>query len=123
MHPSLSIATPPSPPPPPPPPLTKEDLPEILGQLEALVDDDWRDLGLELHVPGRKLTQMQQKYPVEGLERVILHWLGHSDEKNCSWAYLVDALRAMGKKSLAHRINKKHLPAGEFRCDVYLGNI
>lgn len=57
---------------------------------------------------------MQQKYPVEGLERVILYWLGHSDEKNCSWAYLVEVLKAMGKKSLAHRISKKHLPAGEF---------
>lgn len=97
-----------------PPPLTKEDLPEILDQLELLVD--WQDLGLELHVPGRKLAQMQQKCPVEGLEKVIIHWLEHSDKRNCSWAYLMEALRNMGKKSMAQRIGKKHLPAGEMTC-------
>jgi hypothetical protein len=105
----LSTGTPPSPP---PPPLNEGDLPKILDELESLVDD-WKELGLELHVPARKLPQIQQKYPVESLEMVILYWLGHSSKENCSWGYLVDALKNMGRKSVAHRITKKHLPAGE----------
>lgn len=87
-------------------------MPEILEQLEQLVDTDWLDLGLELHVPGRKLTHMQQKCPVEGLEKVIVHWLEHSNARNCSWGYLVEALRSMGRKSIAQRISKKHLQTG-----------
>lgn len=89
------------------PPLTREDLPAILDHLEPL--DDWRSLGLELRVPGRKLTHIQQKYPVESLERVVLFWLEEGPKENCSWRYLADALRKIDRRSIANVIIKKYL--------------
>ena len=93
-----------------PPPLTIEDLSSVLAHLGSLAD--WRSLGLELRVPGRKLTQIQQKHPVESLEKVILYWLENAAKENRSWKYLVTALRSIEESAIAHHIIKKYPSAG-----------
>lgn len=90
--------------------MTKEDLPAVLGHLEVL-GDNWeaiQSVGLELRVPGRKLNHIQQKHPVESMERVVLHWLDSADRERCTWAYLVSALRNLHKKSSSGRISRKY---------------
>lgn len=89
--------------------MTKADLAPILDQLESVVD--WRSLGLELRVPARKLSAIQQKFPVDSLEQVILLWLqsNSSSGEKCSWKALSSALKRIGESSIARRINKKYL--------------
>ena len=92
----------------PPPPLTRRDLAMILDEIEPV--EDWRSLGLELRVPARKLSHIQHKFPVESLEQVLLYWI--SSEQNCSWKYLVAALRKIKEVAIANRISKKFISRG-----------
>lgn len=89
--------------------LTREDLSAVLGHLEVL-GDNWeaiQSVGLELRVPGRKLNHIQQRHPVESMERVVLHWLDSANRDKCTWAYLVSSLRNLHKKSPGGRIGRR----------------
>lgn len=61
-------------------------------------------------MPARKLSHIQHKFPVESLEQVLLYWI--ASEENCSWKYLVAALRKMGEAGVANRISKKFVSGG-----------
>ena len=91
-----------------PPPLNQSDLATILDQIDPI--EDWRSLGLELRVPARKLSHIQHKFPVESLEQVLLYWI--TSKENCSWKYLVAALRKIREGGVASRISKKFISRG-----------
>ena len=90
----------------PPDPLTENDFTVILVELESL--KDWKSFGLELRVPARKLDHIQHKFPVESLEQVILHWIA-AEGNNCTWNYLVAALKKIGETGTASRISRKYI--------------
>ena len=78
----------------------------IMDHLESVID--WRSLAVELRVPARKLPHIQQNFPVESLERVVLYWLESGPEGNRTWKYLADALKKIGENSLANRILRQY---------------
>lgn len=60
-------------------------------------------------MPGRKLSHIKQKYPAEGLEKVLLYWVDTSPKPNLSWSHLVKALRKIREEAKASSISKRFL--------------
>ena len=72
---------------------------------------DWRKLGLYLGVQNYELDQIERSYPTEGYDgwkrETFSLWLQHTP--SASWGDLVGALRQMGEKNIAERIELKYI--------------
>ena len=85
--------------------LTKNDLPSILDHLKSVTK--WRSLGM-FFVQDQKVSHIQQNFPVDSLESVILYWLESGPKENHTWKYLVTALKKIGEDSVANHILRQH---------------
>ena len=86
-------------------PLTKDDLPSILDHLKSVTK--LHSLGMVFvqdQVQDKKSPHIQQNFPVDSLESVILYWLKSGPKENHTWKYLVTALKKIGEDSVANYI-------------------
>ena len=89
--------------------LSKDDLPSILDHLKSVTQ--WRSLGMVFvgdQVQDEKSPHIQQNFPVDSLESVILYWLESGPKENHTWKYLVTALKKIGEDSVANHILRQH---------------
>ena len=88
--------------------LSKDDLPSIL-HLKSV--SKWRSLGMvfvEDQVQDEKSPHIQQNFPMDSLESVILYWLESGPKENHTWKYLVTALKKLGEDFVANHILRQH---------------
>ena len=86
-------------------PLTKDDLPSILNHLKSVTK--WHSLGMVFvqdQVQDERTPHIQQNFPVDSLESMILYWLESGPKENHTWKYLVTALKKIGEDSVANYI-------------------
>ena len=89
--------------------LSKDDLPSILDHLKSVTK--WRSLGMVFvrdQVQDQKSPHIQQNFPVDSLENMILYWLESGPKENHTWKYLVTALKKLGEDFVANHILRQH---------------
>ena len=86
------------------PTLTTDNFMEVLTGMEHY----WKDLGIRLHVPGSKISEIEGLYESDYLrmEGLVDHYIRHYPTP--SWKFLAGTLQRMGLHEQADEVTTKY---------------
>ena len=85
-------------------------LSDLQGELYHSASDKWEDIGIQLGIDDRKLTQIKSSYSNDTkscLREMLRLWIARVDPPP-SWSAMIDALMTLGDEELASKLKCRY---------------